>query len=225
MGTRHSSVVKEQVLKLGKAGLTYGEIRNKFPIPKTTLFVWFGHERSGRVVDRTRQLKHLARARVRSAETKRRQKTERLAQADILAMAEAIQVDLENTSILKALLAMLYWAEGGKTDGNTKFTNTDPVLARMFLTLLRRCYPLDESRIKIELQVHHYHQHGAVMNFWSQTLTVPKSQFWKICVKKRGEGKKYRRNFQGICHIHYCSSAVQRELIALGKKLAYRLEH
>ncbi len=121
---------------------------------------------------------------------------------------------------------MLYWAEGTKSDtaGGPKFANTDPVLAKLYLTLLRSVYVLDEKRIKVTLHLHYYHRHRAAITFWSELLSVPRSQFGKIYVKKRSVLKRFRKNFQGICFIYYFDSAVRRELLSLGKQIAQEME-
>jgi hypothetical protein len=118
---------------------------------------------------------------------------------------------------------MLYWAEGGKTEGNMKFTNTDSDLVLVFLTLLRRAYPIDEARVRIGLQIHNYHDKREVVSFWSRKLNVPESQFWKPYLKPRGKGKKYRQNFAGICNVHYSSSAIQLELMSIARGMVDKL--
>lgn len=120
---------------------------------------------------------------------------------------------------------MLYWAEGSKTIPGLKFTNTDPVLIKMYLTMVRSCYPIDEKRIKIGLRIRHYHKPNGILNFWSNLLDVPVSQFWKIHVKKRSVQKRFRKNFQGICFVYYPSAAIQREVLALGQLIAQGIDN
>lgn len=221
MGNRYSLELKNEVLKLGATGLTYGEIRKQFPIPKSTLSVWFNHEKSGRVIDRTRQLEHLKRARVKSAKTKNQQKTDRLADAVARAKTEVAHISLSDLYVCKAMLAMLYWAEGTKSDkAMLVFVNTDPLLAKFYLLLLRATYPIDESRLKIRIHLHSYHSPKKALLFWSRHLKVPESQFGKIYVKKRSEHKKFRENFQGICFIYYGEMRIRRELLSLGTLIA-----
>lgn len=223
-GLRYPAATKKAVLALGARGLTYEQIREKYPVPKSTLSVWFTAARNGRVIDKSKQLEHLKRARLASALVKSEQRKQRLAAASSSASRIANTLPINRADVCKTMLAMLYWAEGGKQDGNLKFTNTDPALARLFLTLMRMCYEIDESRLRVALQVHYYHRRGSVLEFWSSLLEIPESQFWKIYVKKRGVGKRFRKNFQGICNIHYSSSSIQRELLALGEALASKLE-
>ena len=131
---------------------------------------------------------------------------------------------ISEQSIQKSLLAMLYWAEGTKSDkaGCATFANTDPDLIRLYLSLLRDAFLLDESRLGIRLHLHEYHDREASLSFWSGLTRVPESQFGKIYVKKRSTRKKFRENFQGICFVIYCEARVRRELLALGQILAER---
>ncbi|HYF28931.1 MAG TPA: hypothetical protein VEA36_01030 [Candidatus Paceibacterota bacterium] len=219
MAARHSPETRERVLELGRLGKTYTQIRKEFDIPKSTLSVWFRNE--GQVRDRTKQLEHLKRARVLASATKTRQRMERLRKAAKSAELELAGIHA-STSVRKALLAMLYWAEGTKSDkmGGLTFTNTDPVLAEFFLGELRATFPIDEQRIRIRIHLHDYHVPAAALAYWSQLLSVPQSQFGKIYVKKRSTRKRFRENFQGICFIHYGDGMIRRELLALARLIA-----
>lgn len=220
--TRYSKETKRKVLRMGESGKTYTEIREKFPIPKSTLSVWF--KNAGKKPDRTRQLEHLKRVRPIALAVIHRHKEERLEQAAENAGKELKRLSLKNKGTQKALLAMLYWAEGGKSEraSGLRFVNTDPVLAKLYISLLRLAFPLDESRIRIRIHLHYYHLHRDAITFWSKLLGVPSSQFGKIYVKKRSIQKRFRKNFQGICFINYFDGAVRRELLSLGQQIAQK---
>ena len=118
---------------------------------------------------------------------------------------------------------MLYWAEGTKSDRTgLKFVNTDPVLAKFYISLLRSAYVVDESRIRVRIHLHYYHRHKAAVTYWSNLLGVPRSQFGKIYVKKRSVLKRFRKNFQGICFINYFDGSIRRELLSLGLQIAQK---
>lgn len=219
MASRYSPEIKQGALELGRAGKSYTEIQAELGVPKSTLSVWFANE--GRVIDRTKQLEHLKRARALASATKTRQRNERLDIAAKRASIEARNLSW-STSVRKALLAMLYWAEGTKSDtmGGLTFTNTDPILARFFLDELRAVFAVDENRIRIRIHLHDYHDPETALDYWSGVLRVPRSQFGKIYVKKRSTSKRFRENFQGICFIHYGDGMIRRELLALARLLA-----
>ncbi|MCX6787013.1 MAG: hypothetical protein NTY93_00590 [Candidatus Kaiserbacteria bacterium] len=129
--THYSKEVHLEVLRMGRLGKTYTEIRKKFLIPKSTLSVWF--KNVGKKPDRTLQLEHLKRIRPFAIATIHRHKEERIALAAKIAKKELGQLPLKNKGVQKAFLAMLYWAEGTKSEmAGLKFVNTDPVLAKLF---------------------------------------------------------------------------------------------
>lgn len=223
-GIRYSLDIRKRVLALGARGKTYTEIREQYPIPKSTLSSWFNGVGIGGKLDRPQQLAHLKRARVAAVAAIHRKKAERLATAQSYALERLAGLSLADTNMLTALLAMLYWAEGSKGDrGSMVFANTDPLLASLYLRLLRTAFPLDESKLRVRLHLHHYHGHVAARAFWSKLLEVPESQFGKIYIKKRSVRKKFRRNFQGICFVVYHDASVRREVLAFGRLLAEKL--
>ncbi len=220
-GVRYPIEIKRAVLKLGAKGVVpYAQIQKRFPIPKSTLSVWF--KQAGKKPDRSRQLAHLASARKIAVAVLQKKRLLRIDDATTAARQLAQALPIGNESVGKSLLAMLYWGEGGKTEGNMKFTNTDPVLVSLFLSLLRKHYSLDERRLRVALLVHYYHDQKGTISFWSRKLKISPSQFWKVYLKPRSGRKKYRKNFYGICNVHYSSTAIQRELIILGKEIATR---
>ena len=221
---RHSSASKEIVLGYVKAGWSYGQIQKEYNVPKSTISTWVKNE--GIIPDRTKQLEHLAEARIKAIEAIHRNKAGRMALAESNAKLELRNISFENISFQKTLLAMLYWAEGAKSpkSGAFMFVNTDPLLLKLYITTLRNAFSITESRFRIGLQLHSYHDPEQAINYWSELLQIPKSQFWKIYVKKRSEHKKFRENFQGMCSIYYGSKAIREELLFLGKLLAQNIQ-
>ena len=124
----------------------------------------------------------------------------------------------------RSILATLYWSEGSKGEGVLDFANTDPQLCLIFTTLLRECYKLDESKFRIRLHLHKYHNDKDLKKYWSKLLKIPTSQFNAIVWKKEpNSGKRYRQNYHGICFVKYNSVDLQKRIMAyahlLGEKL------
>lgn len=218
---RHASETKEAVLALVKSGKTYAEIQSEFPIPKSTISTWVKNE--GIVHDRTKQLEHLKKARAKAVEIIHKNKTERRALDAERARQELFALPLENISVQKSLLAMLYWAEGTKGESSALvFVNTDPLLVQLYIWLLRNCYEIEEHRLRVRVHVGYWHDHSEVIKFWSELLKVPGSQFGKIYVKKRSTStqKKFRKNYRGICSVIYGNESIRQELLMLGRLIA-----
>lgn len=223
-GQRYSLETKKRAEKLRKQGKTYAEIRKQLSVPKSTLSAWLGEKYSW-IFDRKAQLIHLKKIRLISAKYVRQKKIERDELADELAKQKgqkmANDLNISDINVLKSLLAMIYWAEGSKHKSVTglRFVNTDPRFAFLYINLVRRCFKIDESRFRVHLYLHYYHEKKHATQFWSKLLDIPPAQFWKIYIKKRSKTKRFRRNSAGICFIYYPSNDYRKELLALAYKI------
>ena len=219
-GRRYDDHTKERVALLRSQGKSYADIQKEFSIPKSTLSLWLGEKYAG-VFDRKAQLEHLKRIRLISAQSKTAARLKRTSIATEKGAIAARNLPLRDTSVLQALLAMLYWAEGSKFYGvsGVRFVNTDPKLIRLYLFLLRSCFPLDESKLRVRLHLHHYHKKKEALRFWSSLTRVPESQFGKLYIKKRNSNKRFRKNFQGICFIYYPGETIREEILGTGQEI------
>lgn len=221
VGIIHSEKTKKEVERARKQGRTYRELTAAFGIPKSTLSYWFG-DSLGHPYDRKQQLEHLVKIRplAHHAIKKRIENRNKILQEKIT--DEIKNYPLKNPGTLKLFLAALYWAEGAKNDGvsGAIFVNTDRRLCQLYITLLRKCYSIDESKFRIRLYLHYYHGIKETRRFWSELLEVPEDQFGKIYIKERSKTKKFRKNFGGICFIRYANSAIRREFLEIARQFS-----
>lgn len=205
MKKRHPPEIKEKARKLRKAGKSLIAIAKLLNISKTTLYYWF-LDLPPSLFQSDPQIRrlHLARVQVLATAAIKAKRQARLENIKKKVLTELKDFPFHNTLVQKALLSFLYWAEGTKTKkSHFKFANTDPALCLFFITLLRKAIDINEKNIRICLYLHHYHNVSRTRNFWSQLLSVPKSQFEKIYIKSRKKTKRKRKNFAGICFIKY----------------------
>lgn len=117
------------------------------------------------------------------------------------------------------LCAALYWCEGLKSErSSVTFMNSDPDLIRLFISLLRNTFKLDESKFHPLLHVHQYHDIPAEIAFWSKITRIKPEQFMKPYLKPH-TGKRVREGYHGCLSLRYYDVAVGRQLLALGKVL------
>lgn len=225
-GKFYSATVKKKAKQLRRQRKTYSEITKQLGIPKSTLSGWFG-ERLGVsfTMDREAQLAHLRRIRLLAVKVVK-DKFAKLRALEDKEVAEAVRREIRkfpknNLAVYKSLLSMLYWAEGSKHEkmSGLKFANTDPDLMLLYLTLLRKCYDMDEAGFRVRLHVHYYHSIKETKKYWSKLLNIPLSQFNKVYIKKRSKTKKFRRNFIGICFLYHRGSNIRKELMGLALAL------
>lgn len=219
----YTTELRNKAENLRKTGHSYKQIYNKLQIPKSTLSTWFGSKYSG-IFDRKKQLEHLSRIRIIALATNKKKKDLEQTVLEKRITHEIQSYPTKNIGFLKSVLSALYWAEGGKTHRSPiVFTNTDPKLAKLFITLLRKCYDIDENKLRIRLHLHYYHPVKKTEKFWSELLNVPLNKFGKIYIKKRSITKKFRKNFMGICFIKYYDNMLQKEVMVLADQLYQKI--
>lgn len=223
-GQFYSSQIKEDVKKFVIEGKSYREITEIFGVPKSTISTWFGKTLK-QPMDRKTMMEHLMGAR-KLAVIAIKKKWDKIRQDENKLITEKVRQEmstypLNNIGFCKSMLSMLYWAEGAKYEGvsGLYFVNTDPLLMKFYITLLRKCYTIDEKKFKVRIHVHYYHSIKKVKQFWSETLNIPLERFGKIYIKKRSKTKKFRRNFMGICFVYYSGSKIRKELLEIVKNL------
>ena len=216
-GNRYSQSIKDEVDLMRRAGKTYAEIRKIHSIPKSTLSVWLGEKYAG-IFDKEAQYEHLKKIRILAVKKLQGNKIAR----DIVHAARgtvvAQSLPVQDIGFQKALLAMLYWAEGTKHEkaAGLTFSNTDPRLIQLYISMLRNCFEIDEKKLRVRLHLHYYHNKRETRRYWSRLLAVPESQFGKLYIKKRSKTRKFRKNFKGICIVIYHGTGLLKEVLALG---------
>jgi hypothetical protein len=119
----------------------------------------------------------------------------------------------KKAEIIDAIGAMLYWAEGYKTEKalGMDFANSDPEMVLLFLTFLRSRYLLDETRLRCLLYCYENQRLADLITYWSTLLLIPQTQFTKPYIKKNpkldGTVMKY-----GVIHIRYSDKKLLNDI-------------
>ena len=104
----------------------------------------------------------------------------------------------------KMLLSLLYWCEGSKYPSTNcvAFSNSDHIMMKTFIELLRKGFTLEEQKLRVRLQLHSTHNVDKENSFWSTLLKIPLSQFGKPTITTP-KNKRKRLNYRGTCTIKY----------------------
>lgn len=223
MNNKWGNTIKERAKLLRKQGYSYGQLTQELKVAKSTLHEWIrGVKRPAKFskLDRIRWIKEIQPMGAQGNKRKREKMIDQIIKETEKEISK-LRISKETE---KAVLSMLYWAEGTKVRGALQFANTDPKLILLFVTLLRQCYELDESKFRIRLHLHYYHKVKKIKAFWSKLLDIPITQFEKTYRKHRSKEKTFCRNFGGICFIKYYSVNIKEKIVqyayALGEKMA-----
>lgn len=139
----------------------------------------------------------------------------KLAQIEALrADADERLNDISHQEFLVAGLA-LYAAEGGKTDGEVTFANTDPRMILFFCTWLRRFFAVDESRLRLRLYLHEDLNIEQANAFWSELTGIPLASFRKPYRAAADPSIRKSKHPLGCPSVVYGCSRTHRGIIAM----------
>lgn len=209
--------LRDKVIILRGKGKTYPEIQKilRVYIPKSTLSCWCN---SITLPDKYRQkfrrmiLGNIKKSRLKALAVIRRKRQEYFRQ--LYVKNKYLIGKIKNYDVAKIALALLYWAEGKKNSmGSLMFGNSDPEMINTFLTLLRKCYSIDQKKIRCTLQCRADQNIPKLELFWSKITGIPLKRFYKARVDPRTIGKpSKKKDYKGVCRIDYFCADIHNEL-------------
>ena len=208
----HNISVKLEAIKLRKAGYSIKEIANKLNIAISSSSIWLRNVQIT-PTGQDRMIKHKEQNRYKMQQEwiAKRNNTSRVYQKSAKELIEHTNI---SPNVTKFICSTLFWAEGSKHTNHVAFTNSDPMMIKTFITLLRRSYNLDESKFRITVHLHEYHDKTQIMQFWSEITKVPLKQFIKPYLKPHTAIRKHD-NYKGCITIRYYDVQIARELTAI----------
>lgn len=96
--------------------------------------------------------------------------------------------------------AMIYWAEGAKTQG-TSITNSDSKLIEFMVKWFKVVLHIPPTRLTAYLHIHYGDDEKRIKTFWSKTTGIPIENFRKSFIKPRGTGHRTHILPNGIIKI------------------------
>lgn len=198
-----------QAIKLRNQGLSYGEIRTRLNIPKSTLSLWL----------KTVPLKQEHRARLY---TKQIEILSRGPQSQKERRARAIEEIIRNAKseigmplsqeTMRLVGAALYWAEGSKNN-ILQITNSDPSLILFFVEWLNVIFNIPPHTLKARLNIYAQQHELNIKKFWSELTRIPLKNFGKTYVKPLSSGYKKNNLYYGTMRIEVPKSVDMKHRI------------
>jgi hypothetical protein len=213
------SNLKERVIELRRAGLTYSEIMAQLPVAKSTISDWLhsvglAKHQIQRITEKRREVTRLG------AEAKHRQRIERTEEIINTAKEDIGEVSQRELWLMGV---MLYWAEGSKEkkDGpgsSVTFTNMDPTMIYFFLHWLENVCGIYPEDIIFEIYLHETHKHRVeeVITHWAYELKIPREYLSRVYFKKaniKTKRKNVSNTYFGVMRLQVrCSANLNRKI-------------
>jgi hypothetical protein len=109
----------------------------------------------------------------------------------------------------------LYAGDGGKTEKEVRFTNSNTELIVFFCAWLRRFFVIDEPRLRVRIYLHEGLNLERAVAHWSAATEIPEGQFLKPYRAVPRESIRHNKHEHGCAHIVYNCTRTQREILAL----------
>jgi len=205
---------KLSAIKLRKQGKTVNEIAIELGVAKSSVSTWVRNVPLSPQAEK--KLREKVTAGQRAGAESNRARTLHARHNHFkaaISLGKESPLDINQKRIVCALL---YWCEGAKSDNCVAFTNSDKDLVLLFLTLFRASFAIDESKFRVCVHVHSYHNPPAQIEYWSHATNIPKDQFIKP-YQKAHSGKQIHENYQGCVSIRYHSADIARQLLETAK--------
>ncbi len=218
----YSPKTKQKARNLRAKGWSLGEINLKMKIPKNTLSGWFKDILLSKEQNKRIEKKMLASAAIgREVASKLlREKMEKWKEDIRNSVNHFENVFLENPEFGKIVCGLLYLCEGAKYPSTRclVFGNSDPWIIRCFINLLRNSFNIDEEKLRCRI-MYRYDQNLKELNkYWSNVTGIPLHNFYNSKPDSRTKGKStLKKDYKGICAIHYLSTNLQFELQSIGE--------
>lgn len=183
--------------QLRKLGWSYGEIKKKTHVPKSTLSVWLKGiplkpEHRTRLY--TKQIEILSRGGPSQRERRKR---------EVAALIDAAQKEITiplSDQAFKLFGAALYWGEGSK--GNQLYvTNADPRLILFMARWIEKVFNISRKKLRARLNIYPQQNEDDLKGFWSDLTGIPLTNFGKSYVKPFSTGYKKNNLYYGTMRI------------------------
>lgn len=202
--------LREEAKRLRQKGFSLKEIAEKLKIAKSTASVWLRDIILDSKVQKRLKERQLL-GQYKTIQIKKAKREKLLSYYKKEALKQISQIKFSR-KIYKLLCALLFWCEGGKnTQSHVQFINSEPLLIKTFVSLLRSAFEIDEKKFRVLMHLHEYHNEEKQKKFWSETTGIPETQFTKTYWKPHTK-KRERNGYQGCVRVSYYDAHVARQL-------------
>lgn len=209
----YSIEIRNQAVFLRKKGFSLKEISEKLGIAKSTASYWLQNVNlNSKAQERLKS--HQILGQYKSRIIKKAQRENLIKEYQLKTYQEISKINFDK-NLYKLLCSFLYWCEGAKLNStHVRFINSDPKMIKIFLSLLRKSFEVEEKKFRALIHLHEYHNEEKQKRFWSKITKIPSQQFNKS-YRKPNTRKRIRNNYPGCLAIYYYDHKIAKELAAL----------
>lgn len=201
--------LKLKAIELRKKGFSYGEIKRRINVSKSTLILWLKTvplTPKQREKLYTKSVLALARGPQSQKERRIREITKIIQEAE-----KEIQFPL-SFEAYRLFGAALYWAEGKKTKHFT-ITNSDPCFILFMIRWFKKIFGVVPQNLKARLNIYPQQNELQLKQFWSQLIDIPLENFGKSYVKPINKSYKKNNLYYGTIEVRVSKGTDMRHKV------------
>ena len=212
---------KRRAIELRRSGKSYRSIENELGIAKSTLSGWLKDVHLTQAQSKRLHqnwLEGLERARKMASQVHvtTKKNSINMHKREAKETVNSMKID---KNLLEIMLVGLYLGDGFKVNGRVGLGNSNPRIVKLFLTLIRVLYTINEDKIRVQIFARMDQKETELIQYWSDLLTVPMTQFHKTQFDKRTAESKTKSNYYGVCAVSVSNMELQRHILALGDQM------
>ncbi len=188
-GMKNYNILKTKAIIFRKDGLSYGDIKKKLNVSKSTLSYWLKDvplEEKYKKKFYTNRILNLAQGTQSQKERRGREIAEIIKKAK-QEISESISLES-----YRLFGAALYWAEGNKKH-DLAVTNSDPHLILFMVRWFEKIFGVSpKNGFKAHLNIYPQQNEKHIKQFWSELTGIPLENFGKSFIKPLN--KNYKKN-------------------------------
>jgi len=190
--------LKQNAIKLRKAGYSYNMIGKELNVAKSTLSNWLTNIP---FIPNREVFQRIGKSKLKSALYKQKMKFENIARMKREATKEVGTVSLRDLFMLGI---GLYLGEGSKSHEEVRITNTDPTIIKLGIRWLKEFGGVRREHLRVAVHGYPDHDINELVNFWSKELHIPVKQFIKTQIDTRPNKStlKRRKLPYGTAHVY-----------------------
>ena len=190
--------LKQNAIKLRKAGYSYNMISKKLNVAKSTLSNWLTNIP---FIPNKEVLQRVGEAKLKSALYKQKIKFENITRMKNEAAKEIGGISLRDLFMLGI---GLYLGEGSKSHEEVRIVNADPTIIKLSMKWLTKFGGVRKEHLRVAIHGYPDHDIDELVNFWSKELHMPVKQFIKTQIDTRLNKStlKRRKLPYGTAHVY-----------------------
>lgn len=181
--------------KLRENGRSYKEIVDNLNISKSTVSRWCKD-----ITLTKKQISVLGKRYDTKLRGAKANQLKREKEIEIIKKFAEKEIKKPDKDAFKMAGAMLYWAEGNKTN-HLGITNSNPKLILFMIKWLKTFFGIKEYQLKASLNLHAGQNEKKIIHYWSRLTGIPEGRFGKSYIKPEGTGHRKKILYNGTIRI------------------------